>query len=135
LLAEAIRIPSGLNATHAYALALRQAEAAVRLDPGAGSIVNTLGVAQYRTGRYAEALATLTKSEKLNIAQVGIHPGDLAFLAMAQHQLGKTDEAKAMLGRLRELMKQPRWANDAEAQGFLREAEGLVGDKAADKKE
>jgi hypothetical protein len=43
---------------------------------------------------------------------------------MAQHQLGKKGEAQATLGRLRELMKEPPpWANKAEAQGFLREAE------------
>jgi serine/threonine protein kinase len=53
-------------AREAYALGLRQAEAAVRLAPGNGKMLNTLGVAQYRAGRYAEALATLTQSAKLN---------------------------------------------------------------------
>jgi hypothetical protein len=113
-----------------YALALRQAEAAVRLAPGDRFILNTLGVAQYRTGRYAEALATLTRSEKLNATEEGADPADLAFLAMVQHQLGKKDEAKVTLARLRNVMKQPRWASDAEAQGFLREAEQLLEDKA-----
>jgi hypothetical protein len=32
-------------------------------------------------------------------------------------------------------MKQPDWAGDANAQGFLREAEGLIEGTAADKKE
>jgi hypothetical protein len=54
---------------------------------------------------------------------------------MAQHQLGKKDEAQATLGRLREVMKQPGWANDAEAQGFLREAEELIEGKGARKEE
>jgi hypothetical protein len=45
-----------------------------------------LGVAQYRMGRYREAVATLVESEKLNaVAFQGSHPEDLAFLAMAQH--------------------------------------------------
>jgi WD40 repeat protein len=119
----------------AYAPAVRRAEAAIRAAPDDGSILNTLGVAQYRLGRYAEALGTLTMSEKLNFKQVGIQPADLAFLALTQHQLGKKDEAKAALGRLRELMKQSRWAKDIEAQGFLREAEELIEGKPAGKKE
>jgi hypothetical protein len=107
-------------------LALHQAEAADRLAPGDGSILNTLGVAQYRMGRYQEALATLTKSWQLNAGKDGAVPADLAFLAMAQHRLGQKERAQAMLGRLRAAMKQPRWANDAEARGFLREAEAVL---------
>jgi WD40 repeat protein/tRNA A-37 threonylcarbamoyl transferase component Bud32 len=118
----------------AYARALRQAEAAVHLAPEAGYILNTLGVAQYRMGRYADALATLTKSEKLNAAQIGWQPADLAFLAMTQHRLGKKDEAKATLDRLGKVMKQPRWAKDAESAGLLREAEGLIEGGGANKK-
>ena len=117
----------------AYARALRWAESAVRLAPENGLYLNTLGVAQYRVGRYADALATLTKSEKLNATKDGSQPADLAFLAMTQHQLGKKDEAKATLGRLREVMK-TRWAKDPEAVGFLREAEELIEGGDADKK-
>lgn len=61
-------------------------------------------------------------------------PANLAFLAMAQQQLGKKDEAKATLARLREIMKQERWAKDAEARGFLHEAEGLTEGKRAGNK-
>jgi Flp pilus assembly protein TadD len=116
-----------------YALALRQAEAALRLAPENGMILNTLGVAQYRAGRNTDALATLTKSERLSATKEGSLPADLAFLAMARHQLGNKDEAKATLGRLRETMKQPYWMKDAEAVGFLREAEELIEGKAAGK--
>jgi WD40 repeat protein len=112
----------------AYARALRWAEAAVRVAPADSDILQTLGIAQYRAGRYAEALATLTKSEKLNATKGGIQPVDLAFLAMAQHQLRKKDEAQVALGQLREVMKQPRWATDAEAQE-------LIEGKGAGKKE
>jgi hypothetical protein len=98
-------------------------------------ILNTLGVAQYRTGRYAEALVALTKSEKLKATNEGSRPADLAFLAIAQHQLRNKDEAKTTLGRLREGMQQPRWVEDAEAQGFLREAQELIEGKPAGKKE
>jgi hypothetical protein len=118
----------------AYARSLRLAAAAVREEPKVGYILNTQGVAQYRVGQNAAALATLTESEKLNtVAFEGTYPGDAAFLAMAQHQLGKKDEAKATLARLREVMKQPRWAKDAEAQSFLREAEELIEGKPTEK--
>jgi hypothetical protein len=53
---------------------------------------------------------------------------------MTRHQLGKKDEAKATLDRLREAMKRPRWAKDAEAAGFLLEAEELIAGGGANKK-
>jgi WD40 repeat protein len=111
-----------------YDLAHRQVEEAVRLAPGNGLFLNTLGVAQYRVGQYAEAVATLTQSDKFNAARFKSSiPADLAFLAMAQHQLGRKEQAQATFGRLRDaLMKQPFWAKDAEAPGFLREAEALL---------
>jgi WD40 repeat protein/tRNA A-37 threonylcarbamoyl transferase component Bud32 len=119
-----VRQPA-LSATQ-YQLALRQASAACRLEPGNGPFLNTLGVAQYRAARYEEAAATLTQSDKLNAAaNKGSLPADLAFLAMAQHQLGRNEEAQATLGRLREAMKNPKWAQGEENQGFLREAEAL----------
>jgi hypothetical protein len=77
----------------------------------------------------------LEQSEKLNAMQIGTQPADLAFLAMAHQQLGHKEQAQATLVRLRGVMKQSRWAQDAEAQGFLREAEELIAGKAADKKE
>jgi Flp pilus assembly protein TadD len=117
-----------------YTTALRRAEAAVRRAPRDGNILNTLGVAHYRLGDYAKALETLQQSEKL-LRKQGTHPANLAFLAMAHQQLGHKEQAQATLGRLRELMKQPGWANNAEAQGFLREAEELIDGKPADKKE
>jgi WD40 repeat protein/tRNA A-37 threonylcarbamoyl transferase component Bud32 len=117
----------------AYVRALRRAEAAVRLAPENSFLLNTLGVAQYRAGRYADALNTLTQSEKLNATKEGSIPADLVFLAMAQHQLGKKDEAKATLYRLRKVMKQPRWSNAAESADFLREAEELIEGKGGNK--
>jgi hypothetical protein len=117
----------------AYTAALRRAEAAVRLAPGYWPSLNTLGVAHYRLGDYAKALETLEQSAKLNAAQ-GPHPSDLAFLAMAHQQLGHKEQARATLARLREVMKQPPWAHEPEAPGFLREAEELIDGKPADKK-
>jgi WD40 repeat protein/serine/threonine protein kinase len=110
-----------------YARALRQAEAAARAKPMYSYSLSTLGIAQYRVGQYAAALATLTKSDHLHtIALNRPLSADLAFLAMAQHQLGAKAKAKATLARLREAMKKPRWTRDLDAQGFLGEAETLI---------
>jgi WD40 repeat protein/serine/threonine protein kinase len=109
-----------------HALALRQAEAACRQQPGNGGLLNTLGAAQYRNGQYAAALKTLTESEKLNAASGGrARPEDLAFLAMTQYELGKKAEAAATLGRLHEALKSLPF--DREVEELLREAEGLMG--------
>ena len=74
------------------------------------------------------ALETLTRSDKLKSARcIGNQPADLAFLAMTQHQLGLPSPARATLARLRETLQQdPRWASDADAQAFLREAAALI---------
>lgn len=114
-----------------YARAFEQAEAAVRGAPENGNILNTLGVAQYRMGQYAEALATLTKSEKMNATQNGSHPADLAFLAMAQHQLGQKEEARATLDRLHDVMTNLRWFRNPEARSFLGEAKETLKGKPA----
>jgi hypothetical protein len=116
-----------------YARALRLAEGAIRLDSSNSFFLTTLGMAQYRVGQYPEALATLTKSEKLKATNGGSLPADLAFLAMTQHRLGKKDEAKTTLGRLRSVMKHPRLAEHEESLGFLREAEELIEGKPAGK--
>jgi dipeptidyl aminopeptidase/acylaminoacyl peptidase len=111
-----------------YTRAMRLAEAAVRLAPKEGNYLNTLGVVQYRLGRYDVALATLRKSQKLNESP---RPDDLAFLAMTQHQLGKKDEAKATFNRLREVIKQSPYTEDAEAADFLEEAKELIEGKTS----
>jgi tetratricopeptide (TPR) repeat protein len=90
-----------------YDRGLRLARAACRLEPDNGNYLNTLGIAEYRAGLVAEALATLTRSNVLNQGKV---PDDLAFLAMAHQVLGQTAEARAMLDvlrdRLRDLIRQ-----------------------------
>src|SRR5262249_261981 len=48
-----------------YAHALRGLEFACRTVPGRGVYRNGLGVCQYRTGKYREALASLKEAERL----------------------------------------------------------------------
>jgi tetratricopeptide (TPR) repeat protein len=119
----------------AYAAALKHAEAAVQAAPDNGYFINTLGVAQYRMGQYAEALETLTKSDKLNATKNGSIPADVAFLAMVRYRLGQKEEANAMLVRLSAYLRDPRHIRDREAYAFLREAEELIEGEAAEQKE
>jgi hypothetical protein len=99
-----------------YRFALRQAETAQH--------GTTLGIARYRTGRLEEALATLPPQSSL--------PADLAFRAMAEYRLGRQEPARATLERLRETLKKPEWAEQADAQAFAREAEDLLHPAAGD---
>jgi tetratricopeptide (TPR) repeat protein len=110
-----------------YRKAVRYSEEACQLEPENGLSLNTLGIAYYRVGNYEKALAMLLRSDGINKTQLkGSLPADLAFLAMTHQQLGHAKEAQAELQRLRERMKDPHWANDGEAKGFLREAEALL---------
>lgn len=109
-----------------YREALGWAELASRLAPDNNDILNTLGVARYRAGRYAEALATLERSDRLHQERHRRRsPEDVVFLAMARHQLGRHAEARDELARLREMLQAPGAAN-RDVQGFLREAERLI---------
>jgi dipeptidyl aminopeptidase/acylaminoacyl peptidase len=107
-----------------YLPAILGAEAACRAKPDNGAYLNTLGVARYRAGLYREALETLLRSEQLNAAAIGAAgPADVAFIAMAHHQLGHSAEASAQLLRLRSIIKD---AGTGEAQAFLSEAVALI---------
>src|SRR5262249_16903912 len=107
--AEVIVSPDGK--AEDYSRALRGCHFACRTVPGRGSFLNCLGVAQYRTGRYREALASLQEAEHLPNVQsfvtFGFLPPGLAFQAMAHFQLQQIDEARRLLDRLRENMKDP----------------------------
>jgi hypothetical protein len=109
-----------------YRRGLRLAEAAWRREPGNGSFLNTLGVAQYRSDLAAPALATLMRSDALN---GGKEPSDLAFLAMAHQRLDQPAEARAALVRLRDMIARRRGlalAQVAEDRAFLAEAEAVI---------
>jgi hypothetical protein len=76
----------------------------------------------------------LQLSEKLNTKQIG-KLADLAFLALAHQQLGHSEEAQTTLARLRQVMRQPAWSINTQAQSFPREAAELIEGKGAEKKD
>jgi hypothetical protein len=119
-------------AASSYQRALHQAREACRLAPSNGSYITTLGVALYRAQEYKEAVKTLSRSDKQEqgTPESSI-PAELAFLIMAHHCLGQEEHAQARLAQLREILKNPKWTTNAEAQDFLREAEALPEGPAA----
>jgi WD40 repeat protein/tRNA A-37 threonylcarbamoyl transferase component Bud32/Flp pilus assembly protein TadD len=114
-----------------YALALRQAETACRLNAQEPAFVTTLGMAMYRVGKYEDAVKTLNRAAQLSEAAANApSPPELAFLAMSRYQMGETGQAQASLSQLRETMQKPNWAGNDEAQRLLKEAEALLAGQA-----
>ena len=66
----------------AYRLALRQAQAASRLVPSSSNYLTALGVAQYRTGHFQQAVDALNQVDRRSAPNPdGAGPDLLAFLA------------------------------------------------------
>lgn len=68
------------------------AEKADRLEPGSAIYRNTLGLAYYRTGRYADAVRTLRPNLGGQGDEALAH--DLYVLAMSHHRLGEPARAR-----------------------------------------
>jgi WD40 repeat protein/predicted Ser/Thr protein kinase len=102
-----------------------------------------LGVAQFRLKQYPDALAALTKAEMLarDVVEPHYHLQFSAYLAMAQHQAGQKEQARATLAKVRQqyeawqkemtqevLEGAPPEVSDeyAEVQKLVREAEALI---------
>ena len=104
--------------------ALTLARRSVELAPNQPMYLNTLGAAQYRAGRHAEAIATLDRSLA---AGHGAYDGyGLFFQAMAHWQLGDKPQALACFDKAVEWMKTPHQF-DEELVPFRAEAAALLG--------
>ena len=110
-----------------YQIGLRGAQAYLTAQPDDSAVVNTLGVLQYRLDQHEEALATLTRSDQHHSKEHdGGIPADVAFIAMAHHQLGHAKDAVAALSRLRAVIQSQDKPDDKEAEALLAEAEALI---------
>jgi Tfp pilus assembly protein PilF len=72
--------------------ALSAAQKAVELEREQFTFLNTLGVALYRSGKFAEAVPVLERSLREQNGQADAF--DLFFLAMCHHRLGDAAKAK-----------------------------------------
>jgi WD40 repeat protein/serine/threonine protein kinase len=117
-----VKLPGGEMS--GYRKALRYSQEACQLAPGNGPALNLVGIAYYRLGNYEQALATLRRAHQMIEAHFrDSSPSNLAFLAMTQKHIGHAEEAQAELERLRVRME---GRHEADAEGFLREAEMLL---------
>jgi tetratricopeptide (TPR) repeat protein len=84
-----------------------------------------LGIEQYQLGEYERAVGILSCVDEFR--RTGLNsesrPRDLAFVAMALRELGRDQEAKASLDRLRSLYKDGKHADEL---SYLRHAEQLL---------
>jgi len=104
-------------------------ELAVTQHPG-GAILNTLGVAYYRLGRFEDAIVTLTKSLPLNMTGVDKSvpsPADTAFLALSCLKLGNKDEAVKYRAMFVDAMRIEANSKNKDYQSFQREIEEAFG--------
>jgi WD40 repeat protein/serine/threonine protein kinase len=142
----AIRIVNqpGLNPAR-YKLALQQAQAALQFASpefrfnGGDRPRTVFGIAQFRLGRYRDALESLQHAQdehkvlaKLSPQVLGVPgskewpPWNYAVMAMANFQLGDKEQARLLLERTREVMKNAFWGAHPVAPGYLHEAEALI---------
>ena len=105
-----------------YRRALRWLEEANWVSPNDEDVVETLGVALYRLGRFEEAAVTLKRSFDLNKTSDPVSENllELIFLAMAQHRLGREEEARKTLAQARD----PKVSRGTISSQLWREAEG-----------
>ena len=91
------------------------------------SVLNTLGAAFYRAGRFADAIRSL--EEGIARRDGKGDPQDWAFLAMANQRLGRTREARQWLDRFRGRRPDPDpnqvW-NELEVRLLRDESESLI---------
>lgn len=85
----------------------------------------TLGVSLYRIGDWQAATEALTKSIELHSLPLRGDPVDRLFLAMAQWQLGKQEEARRLYGEAVEWMEANK-PKDPELRRFSEEAARLI---------
>jgi WD40 repeat protein/tetratricopeptide (TPR) repeat protein len=108
-------------------LAARLAAFAVALSPGDPTSLNTLGVALYRGGRFADAIEPLGNSLKAGEGQ--FDGFNLFFLAMAHHRLGHRAQSRSCFDCAVRWLAEQRSLSGQQAQElakFRAEAESLL---------
>jgi tetratricopeptide (TPR) repeat protein len=120
----AVVVPAERQST---SLSLLLAEKAVLLEPANWFYQNTLGVAQYRLGRWEQAIATLTHA--LHLSQGQHDAFDLYFVAMSHARLGNAVKARECYDRAAawwQARKDLPPGRQAELKAFRAEAEAVL---------
>jgi WD40 repeat protein/serine/threonine protein kinase/tetratricopeptide (TPR) repeat protein len=117
------------DAVSDHALLVRLARRAVELEPRSPAFVYTLGSVLYRTGKLDEAVQRLNEAVALH--DTGGSLFAWLFLAMAQHRLGRHDEAKQSFAKALTLSDEKAtaglpWDQRLELRLLRREAETLL---------
>jgi serine/threonine protein kinase/tetratricopeptide (TPR) repeat protein len=86
------------------------------------------GIQQYNAGKFEDAVVTLERvdEDRRIVLKNESHPCEIAYISMALHQLGRDEEAKAALEKLRDLLKDERFAKDENAKAYLAGAEKMI---------
>ncbi len=96
---------------------------------GNGIYFATLGVAEYRSQNYEQAIEAAMKSLELSSQQenyAGPYPGNLAVIAMSQFQLGSKKLAREYQQKMIEAMTAKDFVNDDECNAFMSEVNDLL---------
>lgn len=112
----------------AYAQALRRARMMAEDRPWAAPDAARLGIAQYRSGDYTRALASLEGAVKMYGLTTSIWR---VFTAMAQSRLGRQEEARMTLRNATAQIRRMPGERVAAYRAVLEEAERLIGVPAA----
>jgi tetratricopeptide (TPR) repeat protein len=116
-------VQDGGKTPEEYQRALDHIQRAVALVPFERTYSDALGVALYRVGRYQDSLAALERGAALRGSPSAVH---FAFRAMCNHRLGRPQDARADLARLRDEVRLWSAFSHADNAAWLAEVEALV---------
>lgn len=116
-----IIVASHVRSANEYQTALSFAQQAAAQEPDSASILNTLGVALYRTGDFQDAIDTLAKSESLRP-----HAANKIVTAMAKFRLGDKAVAAALIEHVKQQALMTKNLLDIDGIAFLKEAEVML---------